>query len=370
VKVAFFIGTLRTEGDGAARVLLTLAREAKRRGVEAVIITGHSEDSSRSPVPVVLVPSVVWPFYQAYRYPLAGRRTIRRLLDEFQPDVVHVHSPDTMSWAAAREGRRRGARVVATHHTDFIRYLAYYHLPGLEPVVWKVLQRFYSAMDVVTAPSPVTTEELRAHGLTNVETIPWGVDLEAFGPGFRSEARRRELLGDRSGAILLCVCRLTWEKDLKTLAATHALLKARRDDFAMVVAGEGPAHAEVAALMPGAVFLGNLEQGPLSELYASSEVLLFPSSTETFGSVTLEAMASGAVPVVADAEGSRALVRHGETGLLAPPGDAEAFRERVETLLDDPALRTRMRAAGLAFAQDFTWERVFDRLQGAYAPPA
>lgn len=366
MRIAHFIGTLRTEGDGVARVLLTLAREGRRRGTEAVIVTGHAEDPTRSPVPVLLVPSVVWPFYRAYRYPLAGRRTIRRLLDEFRPEVLHVHSPDTMAFAAAREGRRRGLRVVATHHTDFVRYLAYYHLPALEPVAWRVLRRFYSAMDVVTAPSAVTAAELEAQGLTHVETLPWGVDLEAFGPRYRSPPLRAELLGGREGAVVLCVCRLTWEKDLKTLAAAHALLRARRQDFAMVVAGDGPARAEVEGLMPEARFLGYLEQGPLSRLYASADVLLFPSSTETFGSVTLEALASGAVPVVADAEGSRALVRHEETGLLARPRDAAGFAAQVERLLDDPGLRGRLREAGLRFAGQLTWARVLDRLEVLY----
>ncbi len=368
MRVAYIIGTLRTQGDGAARVLLTLAAECQRRGVEAVIITGHVEDRSQSAVPVVLVPSVAWPLDRAYRVPWVSDAVVDAVLDTFRPDVIHVHSPDPMSWAALRYAQARGVRVMATHHTDFAGYLSYYHLALLEPLVWSLLTRLYRGMDVVTAPSPAAAHELQSQGLRNVQTLPWGVDLTLFNPGLRSDERRRQLLGGQSGAIVLCVCRLVWEKDLHTLAQVYQRLRERRDDFMLVVAGEGPAHAELAALMPGAVFLGNLEQQELAHVYASADVLLFPSCTETFGSVTLEALASGLVPVVANAEGSRALVQQGETGFLAVPQDVADFCVRVQQLLDDAPLRARLGTAGLRFAAEFAWERVADRLLNLYAP--
>jgi glycosyltransferase involved in cell wall biosynthesis len=367
IRIAYFIGTLRKE-DGVAQVLLALAREAKKKGFPCVIVTGWVEDMSVVPVPVITIPSVVFPLYRDYRLPLPGMRGFEKELDDFRPDIIHVHSPDTSAWAAIAYAKKTGIPVITTHHTDFARYLSYYHIGFAEPFLWFLLHEVYDRSDRVTTPSPATTNDLLEHGVKNVITIGWGVDTARFDPSFRSEEWRKSVLPSGAPFVILCVCRLTWEKDLKTLAATYTLLRQRsRNPFAMVIAGDGPARGEIEKMMPGAIFLGHIEKTDLSRVYASSDILLFPSSTETFGNVTAEAMVSGAVPVVANAGGSQSLVQDGKNGFLAAPRDAEDFYQKTSRLMDNPQLLDKIKKEALKLRDQVSWEHVFSRFIDEYS---
>jgi len=367
MRVAYFIGTLKKEReDGVTRVLLYFIRLAQKRRIKSIIITGWAQDKSESPVEVIEVPSIVFPFYTDYKLPLPGMTGFEKKLDKFKPDIIHVHSPETIAWAALKYAKKRRIPIIATHHTEFGKYLAYYHLAFLKQPVWLVLKKLYNQMNLVTTPSPVIARELVSHGINNVQTLEWGVDSNLFNPSFRSEALRKKFLSGKKRNIILYVSRLTWEKDLKTLAETYQLLKKHRDDFILLIAGNGPAKSKLQSMMPQAVFLGYVEGKELSKIYASSDILLFPSSTETFGNVTAEAMASGLVPVVADAGGSKSLVGQGKTGFLAQPKNAEDFYKKVCILLDNLQLRKKMRNAGLKFAKNLTWDKAFDNLLKIY----
>lgn len=365
MKIAYFDGTFRKE-DGVTQVILNLVREAEKQKIQCLIITGWSEDSSITTAPVIEVPSAIFPLYKDYRFPWPGMRGFKKQLDEFKPDLIHIHSPDALAWAALKYAKKNKVPILATYHTEFGKYLTYYHLNFLKPLVWIILKTLYNQMGLVTTPSSVTTEDLVKHGIKNVRTIPWGVDFKRFNSTFRSEEWRKKILNGESKKILLCACRLTWEKDLRTLAATFNLLKARRKDFTMIIAGDGPARKELEALMPGAIFLGHLDGAELSRAYASSDILLFPSSTETFGNVTIEAMASGLAPIVADEGGSKFLVEGGKTGFLAKPRDAEDFCKKTEDLLNQPELLKKLRAAALDFSKGFGWEKVFEKILENY----
>lgn len=367
MKIAHFIGTLKKE-DGVAQVILALIKEAKKQNFECIIVTGWAEDPAMSSVPIIQIPSVIFPLYKEYRLPLPGMRGFERQLRAFEPDIIHVHSPDTSAWAAVKYAKKYRIPIVATHHTDFSRDLSYYHVAFLRPLVWMILRRLYAHMGAVTTPSIVTTEELASHNIKKLETIPWGVDFSRFSPTFKSQNWRKKILGLRPSdtPIVLCVCRLAWEKDLRTLAAAYNLLRARQKDFVMVVAGEGPARKELETLMPSAIFLGYIEEAELSVAYASSDIFLFPSSRETFGNVTVEAMASGIVPVVANAGGSRTIVKNGITGFLAQPQSAEDFSEKVFILLNDRAQYARMQTSALEDVAGYSWEHVFARVQAIY----
>jgi glycosyltransferase involved in cell wall biosynthesis len=166
--------------------------------------------------------------------------------------------------------------------------------------------------------------------------------------------------------IVLCVCRLYWLKDLHTLAETYNMLNSERDDFVMVIAGDGPARTELESLMPGALFLGHIEGDTLSRTYASADVFLFPSSTEVLDNVTFEAMASGVVPVVANIGEAPIRVGHEVRGLLGNVKDAQSFRDQVVRLLDDENFRMRLSYAGSAFAKEHSWGRVFERFLSLY----
>jgi len=365
MKIAYFVGTLKKE-DGVTRVLLSLVNEAKKRGVESIIVTGWAEDESISPVPVIQVPSLVFPLYKDYRLALPGINGFKKALDEFKPDIIHVHSPDTIAWAALKYAKKHKIPIVATYHTNFCRYLSYYHLSFLQPLVWDTLRRFYKQMNFITSPSQTVSQELVDLGLKNVYSIPWGVDSGIFNNSFRSLEWRNKILKEENKTILFYAGRLTWEKDFKTFIETYKSLKKVRDDFKMVIAGDGPIQKELKSLIPDAVFLGHIEGKELSEAYASSDILFFPSSTEVFANTTLEAISSGLIPILADVGGIKILIENKNIGLLCEPKNSDDFYTKTNTLLDNPQLQNEIRVNGANFIKNFTCEKVFDDIYKKY----
>jgi glycosyltransferase involved in cell wall biosynthesis len=329
------------------------------------LVVPKPEDPSLVDIPIIEVPSIPLPLDKGYRVALPGISGFEKDLDRFKPDIIHIHSPDTIAWAALKYAKKNNIPIVATHHTDFIRHLRYFNLGFTKPLAWYLLKKLYREIPLITTPSRATSKDLIDQGITGVQTIGWGVDIQKFNFQAKSSSWREKILGNKKYSIL-SVSRLSWPKDLKTLMRIYQILKKERDDFTVVIAGDGPARAEMERTMPDAVFLGHIEKGELSEVYASSDILLFPSSTETFGNVSIEAMSSGLVPVVANVGGSESVVQDRVTGLHAEAKNAEDFASKVNMLLDDEPLRSTLRTNGIAFAHENTWDKVFGRFLDIY----
>jgi glycosyltransferase involved in cell wall biosynthesis len=208
---------------------------------------------------------------------------------------------------------------------------------------------------------------LKHHSVTSdLRLWPRGVESDHFNPARRSfEWRRARGVADDE-VLVTFVSRLVAEKGLGVVADVVRGLKAGEIRHRMLIVGDGPERESLGRAIPGAIFEGHLGGDSLATAYASSDVFLFPSETETFGNVTLEAMSSGLPAVVADATGSNALVRHEITGFLAPPRDSSSFLDHVRSLILDPALRTRMGRAARESAEDYEWSRVLAQIEGYY----
>jgi glycosyltransferase involved in cell wall biosynthesis len=299
--------------------------------------------------------------------PAALTARIRRDLAEFNPDIVHVSSPDIVAHRAVSWARRRGIPVVASVHTRFETYLAYYHLEMFEPAVRAILRRFYRRCDALVAPAESTAAVLRAQRMSRDISI-WarGVDRDQFNPGRRDMEWRRGLgIGDDERTIAY-LGRIVMEKGLPEFVAAIDALRERKVKFRVLVIGEGPARSWFEERLPGAVFVGHQEGPNLARALASADVFLNPSITETFGNVTLEAMACALPVVAAVATGANSLVKNGETGTLVEAGDADAFGEALAAYARDPALRERHGAAGLEFAKTMDWDRINDAVLQVY----
>lgn len=364
-RIAHFVATLN--GDGVTRVILSLIEEAEKNGIQSVIVTGWAKDGLISPEKVILLPSVSFPFYPEYKIPSLNVVGFENELTEFMPDIIHVHSPDTTAWVALKYAKGHMIPVICTYHTNFSRYLTYYHVSPLEPFLWMYLKNLYEHFQIITTPSETVTLELENLGLNNIKTIHWGVDQNKFNSSYVSKEWREKITLGKNKTIVLCVCRLTWEKDLRTLAKAYKLLKAKRDDFVMVVAGDGPNRKDLELLMPGAIFLGQIEGRELSETYASSDLLFFPSSTEVFANVPLEAMSSGIIPILADFGAIKGLIQNKQIGLLCKPKDAQDFFEKMDILLNNPETQEIMCVNGRNFIKEFTWEKVFNEIINLYS---
>lgn len=285
----------------------------------------------------------------------------------FRPDVVHVATEFAMGVTGMRLARQFRVPVVASAHTDYERYASRYLLDWIMPAGWGYLRWFYGGATAVLCPSRVHQHHLERRGIQRTAIWSRGVDTDQFSPGHRSPALR-ERLGIRADVpMVLYVGRLAAEKNLDLLLAAWRGLVADGTDAELVLVGTGPLRDAIAAAPPPRVTLaGVLTDRALGAAYASADLFAFPSSTETFGNVLLEAMGSGLPSLAVAAGGVLDFAEHGRNAFLVAPDSVGAIRSGLATLLADPALRRRLAAGALATARRRDWATIFDGVESVY----
>ena len=360
LRIALFSGNYNYVRDGANQALNRLVDYLLRQGAQVRIYSPTVANPAFEPSgTIVSVPSVAIPGRPEYRVPIALTARVRRDLAEFAPNIVHISSPDIVAHRAISWARRRDITAIASIHTRFETYLAYYHMEVLEPVVRAIMRRLYRRCDAIMAPAESTAAVLRAQRMNRDISI-WsrGVDREQFHPRRRDMDWRRSLGIDDGALVVSFLGRLVMEKGLDQFADAIDTLAERKVNYRVLVIGDGPAREWFEQRLTGGIFIGQQVGGDLARALASSDVLLNPSITEAFGNVTLEAMACALPVVAAVATGATNLVRDGETGILVDPGDACAFADALGAYARDPQLRTRHGEAGLAFARTMDWDAI------------
>jgi glycosyltransferase involved in cell wall biosynthesis len=360
LRIALVSGNYNYVRDGANQALNRLADYLLRQGAQVRAYAPTVENPAfEATGEIVSVPSVPIPLRPEYRWPLALTPRIRRDLADYRPNIVHIASPDVVAHRAVSWARRNDVAAVASIHTRFETYLAYYHLQMLEPAARAIMRRLYRRCDAIVAPSESMAAVLRAQRMNRDISI-WtrGVDRNQFHPGRRDMAWRRGLGIKDKTFVVAFLGRLVMEKGLDVFADAIDALVERKVKHQVLVIGDGPARAWFAQRLPQAMFIGEQVGADLARSVASSDVFLNPSITETFGNVTLESMACGLPVVAAVATGATSLVRDGETGMLVEPSDVDGFAEALERYAKDPELRRRHGEAGLAYAQTMDWDRI------------
>jgi glycosyltransferase involved in cell wall biosynthesis len=367
VKVAYFNGTMKKEHDGVTRVLYRLIDELnKTHEIESLFISAIVPPVNEQPVEMFNVPSFVFPCYSAYRIALPSRLFFEDKLNDFNPDLIHINSPCTLGAAAVKYGMKKDIPVVATYHTHFPSYAKYYNVKALEVLGFDYLRSLYNKCQTVYVPSLPVLDELKAHGFETVEFLPHGVDTTLFNPVAKSGEWKKQL-GIAGKYAILFAGRLVWEKDLHTLVETYKILSTQRSDIKFVLAGDGPIKDQLKSLMPNALFLGQQPVKDLAVTFASSDVFVFPSTTETFGNVTLEAMASGLPPVCVKEGGAYGMIQNGHTGFIAEPRNPSDIADKINILLNNRELRNNISLNAIRFAATQSWENNFHRLFRSYA---
>ena len=364
-KIAYFAGSMRPGHDGVTRVLYKLIEELNKHQITNIFFSPIVPPEAEQPTPMYQVPSFTFPLYKDYKFAVPGLKYFEEKLNEFKPDILHINSPCPLGYAAVKYGQKYNVPVVATYHTHFASYAKYYKVKALESFSWNYFRSLYNKCQAVYVPSNPILNELQGHGLNTVEYLPHGVDTKVFNAKFKSPAWKKNI-GIENKAAILYAGRLVWEKDLRTLAETYQILKEKRDDFVFVLVGDGPIRSELEQLMPGAKFLGYKSGNELSTIYASSDIFVFPSTTETFGNVTLEAMASGLPPICVREGGAYGIIKQGKNGLIAEPRDPRDLSQKINLLLDMPTLRNDISERAIQFAYDQSWENIFERLFASY----
>jgi glycosyltransferase involved in cell wall biosynthesis len=369
LRVALFSGNYNYVRDGANQALNRLVEYLLRQGVQVRVYSPTLEHPAFPATgDLVDVPAIPFPGRSEYRLAVSLASRVRRDLAEFKPNIIHISSPDFVGHRAVTWARKRKIAAVASVHTRFDTYLAYYHLQALEPLARGIMRRLYRRCEVVLAPAESTAAILRAQRMNRDITI-WarGIDREQFNPERRDMEWRRSIGIADDEMVIAYLGRVVMEKGLDVFSDAVHSFAATGLKHRVLVIGEGPARPWFEQQLPDdGVFIGQQTGTDLARALASADVLLNPSITEAFGNVTLEAMASGLPVIAADATGASNLVRLGVTGTLVDGTSAEEFAEALESYARDPDLRRRHGEAGLAIARTMDWDTINAAVIRAY----
>lgn len=371
MRLALFTDTFAPEINGVARTLERWSDYLRERDVPCLVFAPDpAAATAREASPFVeRFASLPFFLYPECRLALPNPLHVRRALEAFKPTTIHVATPFNMGLFGIHYAKKHRIPLVASYHTHFDRYLAFYNIQWMVKMLWRYINWFHADCRSIFVPSKSTLQDLKERGWDEKRLEVWtrGVDTKSYHPNVNKTRLLAEHGLEGSRYIVFYAGRLAPEKNVDVAVAAFA--KFRRDvcqDAALVIAGDGPSmeNLKEQALHAGIPvrFLGFTAMPELQQWYAAADVFLFPSPTETFGNVVLEAMACGTPVICADTGGVVDTVRHEWNGLRCEPGSVDSFSGALERLYRDEGLRNKFMARGLAHSMRQSWDVIFDGL--------
>ncbi|MGR3763108.1 glycosyltransferase family 4 protein [Rossellomorea sp. NS-SX7] len=368
MRIALFSDTYHPQVNGVAKTLKRLTDYFEKRGIEYKVFVPETDDRKEQYPNVHSFTSFPFIFYPECRTAIANPHTIEKQLKEFSPTLIHVTTPLTMGLIGVRCAKKMNIPLVASYHTHFDFYLDYYKMTWLSPLLWKYMKWFHSTARRIFVPSTDTKEHLESKGFEHLSIWSRGVDCEMFSPSKRSKGMRdASQLHDK--LTLLYVGRLAPEKDLDTLTKIIKLMpQAVKDRVQWTIVGDGPLKKEMESDLHGenVLFTGYLNGEDLADTYASSDLFVFPSASETFGNVVLEAFASGLPAIVADKGGVTTIVEDGINGRIAKAHHYQSFIEAIKGITENEELHQSMSRQAREKAEHLSWDSIFKKLEFEY----
>lgn len=366
IRVAFFADILTRDYDGAIKTMYHLIDNVPEDKFEYLFCTG-TPPKEKMKHKVLEIPSLTMPFNPNYKasLPIFSQNKIEKTLADFNPQVIHISTPSPLGFFGLNYAKKNKIPVLSIYHTNFLSYMKYYFkgipllIKPVESLVKSIYRKFYNICRMVYVPTSQMVNELEDCGIYDRNLKIWqrGIDLKLFNPSKKDKNFIYQLTGNHYPTILFA-SRLVFEKNLETLFNIYDEIEFRQLKVNFLIAGSGAAEEEARRRMKKATFLGFLNHETLAKVYASSDVFVFPSISETFGNVVIEAMASGCVPVIARGGGSQSLVNDGVTGFLCEPCNANEYVDKIQKLLENNSLKTYMQSQGIKFASNFNWDRL------------
>jgi glycosyltransferase involved in cell wall biosynthesis len=369
--VAFVTETYQPEVNGVAVTLARVVEGLHARGHDVQLVrprqtatqTPRDDDRFQD----VLVRGLPIPRYPELKMGLPAQRALKRLWTAQRPDVVHIVTEGPLGWSALRAALQLGLPVVSDFRTNFHAYSRHYGVGWLRTPVMAYLRHFHNRTACTMVPTENLKNELAAAGLQNLRVVARGVDAQRFNPLHRSATLRASWGADASTCVAVCVGRLAPEKNLGVVVAAFEAMREHEPRTRLVLVGDGPERQRLAQRCPEAHFAGVRHGADLAAHYASADVFLFPSITETYGNVVPEAMASGLAVVAYDHAAAGQLIRHGENGLLARCDDALEFCRVARRIAGDVAQVRELGTQARATAGRLDWGRIVDAVEHEYA---
>ncbi|SFL86760.1 glycosyltransferase family 1 protein [Variovorax sp. OV329] len=311
----------------------------------------------------VLMRGVPIPRYPEMKMGMPANKALGQLWSRHRPDLVYIATEGPLGWSALQIAHKLRLPVCSDFRTNFHAYSKHYGIGWLYRPIMGYLRKFHNRTAFTMVPSESLRQQLRANGFERLVLVTRGVDTELFSPARRSEALRQSWGATPETPVALFVGRLAAEKNLGALANAFNAMRAQRADTKLVVVGEGPAAQQLASSVPDAIFAGTRRGEELGSYYASADLFVFPSMTETFGNVTLEAMASGLAVLAYDHASAGQMIRSGENGLIAPLADEAEYVRLAHHLVASPAHARQMGLRARETAGDAGWDRIVAQVE-------
>jgi glycosyltransferase involved in cell wall biosynthesis len=364
IKIAFFAEILIEDFDGASRTMFQLIHRIPADRFEFLFICGVGPDTLAG-FECMRIPAATIPINRTYKMaiPWFSSGKMRKKLQAFQPDIIHIATPSLLGEFALKYAVAQHIPVLTIYHTHFISYVDYYLKSSprlasfIRSLITKSQHAFYNGCERIYVPSAEMLAALLSWNVEAWRLQLWqrGIDTQLFSPEKKDKAMLRALVGN-DDPVILFASRLVWEKNLETLIAIYQLSQDRNLPFNFLVVGDGVALEACQRRMPKATFTGKVDHQQLSIIYASADVFLFPSISESYGNVVVEAMASGLPCVIADGGGSRNFIQQGQNGFLCQPNNAEDYLNHISTLIHDTRLHQQFVAEGLHYSKSLSWD--------------
>lgn len=361
LRVALVTETYPPEVNGVALTLARLVGGLREQGHLVRLVRPRQGSNDAGGPDEFLVPGLPIPGYPGLRFGLPVHRSLRSHWLRDRPDIVHVATEGPLGAAAVGAARALGLPVSSGFHTNFRAYSRHYRLGWLRGLVGSHLRRFHNRTDLTLAPTIRLAEELRAEGYRRVDVLARGVDTALFNPSRRSDALRRSWGAGPDDLVVAYVGRLAPEKNLALVLKVFSAIAARHRDARLLFVGDGPSLTSLRHRHPHHIYAGMRRGEDLAAHYASADLFLFPSLTETFGNVVPEALASGLAVVAFECAAAADLIRSGENGVTVAPNDDNAFVAEALALAANRHALARIRGRAAASVADMEWQRIHER---------
>lgn len=363
LRISLVSETWPPEVNGVALTMSRLTHGLRERGHEVHVVRPRQRGEQALSAQETLVQGLPLPGYKDLQFGMPAERVLRQLWQKERPDVVHAVTEGPLGWSALNTARKLGIPVTSSYHTHFDGYSKHYGARFIGPLIRAWLYRFHRRTLTTMAPTTALVESLARAQVPGARLLGRGIDSQLFSPARRSDELRASWGVGPDDLVIMNVGRLAPEKNLKLAARAYAALANLAPSSRMVWVGDGPSRAGLERMNPGHVFTGAQTGETLATSYASADIFLFPSLTETYGNVVPEAMASGLAVVAYHDAAAAELIASEQNGLTVPAGDEKAFIAAACRMAQDAGLRLRCRQSAPNRVAPISWDAVIGEFE-------
>jgi glycosyltransferase involved in cell wall biosynthesis len=367
LNISVVTETFPPDINGVAHTLSKMVTGLQANGHDIWLVRPRHQKSdqaqSRQGFNELLVKGMPIPFYKQLRMGLPAKKELHRLWSFKRPDVVHIATEGPLGWSALQVARKLRIPVSTDFRTNFHAYSSHYGIGWLSGAILSYMRKFHNAADTTMVPTQQLSDSLSSAGFQRLKVVPRGIDTTLFTPAKRSQSLRESWQATPGSTVLLYVGRLAAEKNLKLVLQTYLMAKKRLPDTKLVLVGDGPMRQELENAHQDVIFAGFKTGDDLAAHYASADIFVFASRTETFGNVTLEAMASGLAVVAFNHAAAGELIQSGINGMLAAHDSDVHFEMAAQALLNNPELLAYVRQQAAVCAAGLGWDMIVQKTE-------